>query len=62
MIIDNSYFGNLKSQLGGAIYLTDSVENKRNYGTDLKEKYIIRKSTFENIDAFVGGALYLDHP
>ena len=35
MIIDNSYFGNLRSQLGGAIYLTDSVENKRNYGTDL---------------------------
>ena len=62
MIIDNSFFGNLKSQLGGAIYLTDSVENKRNQGTDLKEKYIIRKSTFENIDAFVGGALYLDHP
>jgi hypothetical protein len=35
MIIENSYFGNLRSQLGGAIYLTDSVENKRNYGTDL---------------------------
>ena len=62
MIIENSYFGNLRSQLGGAIYLTDSVENKRNYGTDLQEKYIIRKSTFENIDAYVGGALYLDHP
>jgi len=42
--------------------LTDSVENKRNYGADLREKYIIRKSTFENIDAYVGGGLYLDHP
>jgi predicted outer membrane repeat protein len=62
MIIENSYFGNLKSQVGGAIFLRDSLENKRNFGTDLKEKYIIRKSTFENIDAFVGGALYLDHP
>jgi hypothetical protein len=42
--------------------LTDSVLNKRNFGADLKEKYIIRKSTFENIDAYVGGGLYLDHP
>jgi hypothetical protein len=62
MIIDNSYFGNLKSQMGGAIYLTDSEENKRNYGSDITDKYIIRKSIFENIDSYVGGALYLDHP
>ena len=29
MQIDNSYFGNIKSQVGGAIYLTDMPENKR---------------------------------
>ena len=48
--------------MGGAIYLTDSPENKRNYGTDLTSKYIIQKTTFDNIESYVGGALYLDHP
>ena len=48
--------------MGGAIYLSDQPENKHNTAIEKTQKYIIKKTTFENIEAFVGGALYLDHP
>lgn len=48
--------------MGGAIYLTDQPENKGTSSIDKNSKYLIRKTTFENIQAYVGGALYLDHP
>lgn len=60
--ITNSTFRNMTSQVGGAIYLTDQPENKRDVEPDISKKYIISKSLFENIDAYMGGALFLDHP
>lgn len=60
MTIVDSVFKNLKSEEGGAIHLVDFPTNKRI--TDLKGKYRIIGTKFEAITAYVGGALYLDHP
>ena len=62
MTITNSLFVNLSSQVGGAIYLTDSTSNKRLTTADTNTKYVIQGSTFTNINANLGGGLYLDHP
>ncbi|TNV88247.1 hypothetical protein FGO68_gene13755 [Halteria grandinella] len=62
MVITNSLFSNLKSQMGGAIYLTDQPENKRTTTLDKTQKYLIKNTIFTSIDAYVGGALYLDRP
>lgn len=46
--------------MGGAIYLLDAVENKRT--DDPVDKYYIQGSVFENIESYLGGALFLEHP
>jgi hypothetical protein len=60
MSIEDSEFKHLKSQEGGAIHLVDFPTNKKL--TDLKGKYKIIGTKFESITAWVGGALYIDHP
>jgi hypothetical protein len=58
--IVDSAFKNLKSQEGGAIHIVDFPTNKQL--ADLKGKYKITGTKFESITAYLGGALYLDHP
>lgn len=60
MYISNSVFQNIRSQVGGAIYVLDSTLNK--LSTDPLNKYAIYSTTFQNITAFAGGAVYFDSP
>lgn len=58
--MESSTFSNLKSELGGAIYVEDVTLNKRT--TDTYTKYSVIGSTFKNVSAFAGGAIYLSYP
>ena len=58
--IKNSLFKNIKSQVGGAIHITDIPTNKK--PTDGRGKYRITNTVFEKVQSNLGGAIYLDHP
>ncbi len=58
--IQDSWFKGIRSQVGGALHLTDMPTNKR--VTDTPDKYRIVNTMFESVQSNLGGALYLDHP
>ncbi|CDW71619.1 UNKNOWN [Stylonychia lemnae] len=59
--IISSQFLNLKSKLGGAIYIEESESNKHQI-TSLKTKYFVQNSVFQQCEALIGGAIYLNNP
>ncbi|CDW79966.1 UNKNOWN [Stylonychia lemnae] len=60
MLISSSKFSNLRSQIGGAIFIQDVQLNKRS--SDGYDKYSIIKTKFNNLTAYAGGAIYLSFP
>jgi hypothetical protein len=60
LLITHSIFINLRSALGGAIFIQEN-ENKKN-SIAATPKYIIHNSKFINNTAISGGALYIDNP
>eukprot|EP00347_Sterkiella_histriomuscorum_P016469 403353061 len=60
MIVNGSTFSQLRSQIGGAIYVQDVSLNKRI--TDKQTKYSIINSKFNDVTAYAGGAIYLSYP
>ena len=58
--ITGSTFKNMRSQLGGAIYISETAINK--LATDSYGKYVILNSNFTNCISKTGGALYISNP
>lgn len=60
--ITQSTFINLRSILGGAIFIQENENKKKELSPDNRPKYLLHQNLFINNTAITGGAIYIDNP
>jgi hypothetical protein len=60
--ITQSSFMNLRSILGGAIFIQENENKKKELSPNNEPKYLIHNNQFINNTAITGGAIYIDNP